>query len=67
MIVENLNNQTLFMFVNGLYDKALKYIMETNNHKLMDYDIVLDAKFGKEGSIERAKAEDEAYAYYSGR
>lgn len=35
------------MFVNGLYDKALKYIVETNNHELMDYDVVLDAKFGK--------------------
>lgn len=41
--------------------------METNNHKLEDYDLVLDAKFGKEGSPERAMAEDEAYAFYSGQ
>ena len=24
--------------------------METNNHKIIDYDIVLDEKFGKEGT-----------------
>ena len=35
--------------------------METNNHQIVDYDVVLDAKFGKEGSPERAKAEDDAY------
>ena len=39
--------------------------METNNHKIVDYDVVLDAKFGKEGSPERAKAEDDAYAFYT--
>ena len=39
--------------------------METNNHQITDYDIVLDAKFGKEGTPERAKAEDEAYAFYT--
>lgn len=37
--------------------------METNNHQIVDYDVVLDAKFGKEGSPERAKAEDDAYAF----
>lgn len=39
--------------------------METNNHQIVDYDVVLDAKFGKEGSPERAKAEDDAYAFYA--
>lgn len=39
--------------------------METNNHQIVDYDAVLDAKFGKEGTPERAKAENEAYAFYS--
>jgi len=39
--------------------------METNNHQIVDYDVVLDAKFGKEGSTERAKAEDDAYAFYT--
>ena len=24
--------------------------MQTNNHKIVDYDAVLDAKFGKEGT-----------------
>lgn len=39
--------------------------METNNHQIVDYDVVLDAKFGKEGTPERAKAEDDAYAFYT--
>lgn len=39
--------------------------METNNHQIVDYDVVLDAKFGKEGNPERAKAEDDAYAFYT--
>ena len=33
----------------------------TNNHKIVDYDAVLDAKFGKEGTPERARAEEAAY------
>ena len=41
--------------------------MQTNNHKLVDYDAVLDAKFGAEGTPERARAEEEAYAFYSGQ
>ena len=39
--------------------------MEANNHQIVDYDVVLDAKFGKEGSPERVKAEDDAYAFYT--
>ncbi|MGI6222416.1 MAG: helix-turn-helix domain-containing protein [Prevotella sp.] len=41
--------------------------MRTNNHKIVDYDAVLDAKFGKEGTPQRAQAEEEAYAFYSGQ
>ena len=41
--------------------------MQTNNHKIVDYDAVLDAKFGKEGTLERAKAEEAAYSFYSGQ
>ena len=41
--------------------------MQTNNHKIVDYDAVLDAKFGKEGTPERARAEEEAYSFYSGQ
>ena len=41
--------------------------MQTNNHKIIDYDVVLDARFGKEGSIERARAEEAAYSFYSGK
>jgi DNA-binding XRE family transcriptional regulator len=39
--------------------------METNNHKIIDYDIVLDEKFGKEGTAERIEAENKAYAFYT--
>ncbi len=38
--------------------------MHRNNHKIVDYDAVLDAEFGKEGTPERIKAEKEAYAFY---
>ena len=41
--------------------------MQTNNHTIVDYDLVLDAKFGKEGTPERAKAEEAAYSFYSGQ
>lgn len=41
--------------------------METNNHQIVDYDVVLDAKFGKEGTLERGKAEEDAYAFYTGQ
>ena len=40
--------------------------MKTNNHKIVDFDAVLDAKFGKEGSKERMEAENKAYAFYAG-
>ena len=42
-------------------------IMQTNNHKIVDYDPVLDEKFGKEGTIERAQEEDAAHTFYSGQ
>ena len=41
--------------------------MQTNNHKIVDYDAVLDTKFGAEGTPERARAEEDAYAFYSGQ
>lgn len=41
--------------------------MKTNNHKIVDYDVVLDAKFGKVGTPERAKAEEAAFSFYSGQ
>lgn len=41
--------------------------MQINNHKISDYDSVLDAKFGAEGTPERAKAEEAAYSFYSGQ
>lgn len=47
--------------------KSRKHIMQTNNHKIVDYDLVLDAKFGKEGTPERIKAEEAAPSIYSGQ
>ena len=41
--------------------------MQTNNHKVVDYDAVLDTKFGKAGTPERAHAEEAAYSFYSGQ
>lgn len=41
--------------------------MQTSNHKIVDYDLVLDKKFGKEGTQERAIAEEKAYSFYSGQ
>ena len=39
--------------------------MEINNHQIVDYDLVLDEKFGKIGTPERAKSEEKARAYYA--
>ncbi len=41
--------------------------MQTNNHKISDYDLVLDRKFGKDGTPERIKAEEDALTFYSGQ
>ena len=41
--------------------------MQTNNHQIVDYDLVLDKKFGKKGTPERMKAEEEALSFYSGQ
>ena len=41
--------------------------MQTNNHQLVDYDAVLDAKFGAKGTASRLKAEEKAYAFYTGQ
>ena len=41
--------------------------MQTNNHKIVDYDLVLDEIFGKEGTNVRSKAEEAAQSFYSNR
>ena len=41
--------------------------MQTNNHQIVDYDLVLDKKFGKEGTPERMKAKEDALSFYSGQ
>ncbi len=39
--------------------------METNNHKIVDYSAVLEQKYGAHGTPERAKFDEEAYAFYT--
>ena len=39
--------------------------MKTNNHKIEDYDLVLDAKYGKAGTPQRVQFENEAKAFYA--
>ncbi len=41
-------------------------IMNTKENMIQDYDAVLDARYGKEGTEERIKFEEDAYAYYTG-
>ena len=40
--------------------------MNTREPMIQDYDVVLDARYGKEGTPERVKFEEDAYAYYTG-
>ena len=40
--------------------------MNTKEAMIQDYDAVLDARYGKEGTPERVKFEEDAYAYYTG-
>lgn len=39
--------------------------METNDHKIRDYSAELDAQYGAPGTPERAKFDEEAYAFYT--
>jgi len=39
--------------------------MQTNDHKIRDYSAVLAAEYGAHGTPERAKFDEEAYAFYS--
>lgn len=39
--------------------------METNNHQINDYSAVLERKYEKEGTAERAKFDEEAYSFYT--
>ena len=41
--------------------------MQTNTHQIVDYDAVLNEKFGKPGTQERVEAEERAYAFYTGQ
>ena len=40
--------------------------MNTSETMIQDYDAGLEARYGKEGTPERIKFEEDAYAYYTG-
>ena len=40
--------------------------MNIKENMIQDYDAVLDARYGREGTEERIKFEEDAYAYYTG-
>ncbi len=39
--------------------------MEKNNHQITDYSAILEKEFGKHGTPERAKFDEDAYAFYT--
>ena len=39
--------------------------MQTNDHKIRDYSAVLEAEYGVHGTPERARFDEEAYAFYT--
>ena len=41
--------------------------MQTNDHQIRNYSEELDRKYGKVGSQERIRFEEEAYAFYTGQ
>ncbi len=41
--------------------------MQTNDHKIRNYSAVLEAQYGATGTPERAKFDEEAYAFYASR
>lgn len=41
--------------------------MQTNDHQIRNYSEELDRKYGKTGSPERIRFEEEAYAFYTGQ
>ena len=41
--------------------------MQTNNHQIANYDLVLNQKFGKEGIPERIQDEEDALSFYVGQ
>ena len=40
-------------------------IMQTNDHKIRNYSAVLAEEFGAHGTPERAKFDEDAYAFYT--
>lgn len=50
----------------GVCLKETQDLMNENNHKIVDYDAVLDAEFGKDGTPERTRAEEEARLFFFG-
>jgi hypothetical protein len=41
--------------------------MQTNDHKIRNYSDILASQYGAHGTPERAKFDEEAYAFYAGQ
>ncbi len=41
--------------------------MKENDNEIRDYSAVLEAKYGKQGTTERAGFDEKAYAFYTGQ
>jgi DNA-binding XRE family transcriptional regulator len=41
--------------------------MQTNDHKVRNYSVVLESGYGAHGTPERAKFDEEAYTFYTSR
>lgn len=41
--------------------------MKENDNEIRDYSTVLETKYGKKGSLERAEFDEKAYAFYTGQ
>ena len=39
--------------------------MQTSDHKITDYSAILEKRYGAHGTPERAKFDEEAYAFYT--
>ena len=51
----------------GYFEAFMESLTEGQKEIVRDYDVVLDKEFGAPGTPERAAAEEQAFAFYSGQ
>ena len=59
------NLEKVAQLYNYIYLCVMKRKINTNEHKIHDYSAVLAAEYGAHGTPERAKFDEEAYAFYT--